>query len=139
MCSSGSGNGTLSLWKSCRRTAIFFCVTTAMMRYAKAIAHAVTDDVGAAEREAAGFDEALTRVPESRYVFNNRCLDILAIAGEMMRGEIEYRRGRFDTAFRHLRAAVELDDTLPYDEPWGWMQPDAPRTRRPAARTGSGR
>ncbi len=100
-----------------------FCVTTAMMRYAKAIAHAVTGDVDAAEREAAGFDEALTRVPESRYVFNNRCLDILAIAGEMMRGEIEYRRGRFDTAFRHLRAAVELDDNLPYDEPWGWMQP----------------
>ena len=29
----------------------------------------------------------------------------------------------FDTAFRHLRAAVELDDNLPYDEPWGWMQP----------------
>ena len=100
-----------------------FCVTTAMMRYAKAIAHAVTGDVDAAEREAAGFDAALTRVPESRYVFNNRCLDILAIAGEMMRGEIEYRRGRFDTAFGHLRAAVELDDNLPYDEPWGWMQP----------------
>ena len=100
-----------------------FCVTTAMMRYAKAVARAVTGDVDAAEREAASFDEALTRVPESRYVFNNRCLDILAIAGEMMRGEIEYRRGRFGTAFRHLRAAVELDDNLPYDEPWGWMQP----------------
>ena len=100
-----------------------FCVTTAMMRYAKAVAHAVTGDVDAAEHEAASFDEALTRVPESRYVFNNRCLDILAIAGEMMRGEIEYRRGHFDTAFGHLRAAVELDDNLPYDEPWGWMQP----------------
>ena len=100
-----------------------FCVTTAMMRYAKAVARAVTGDVDAAEREAASFDEALTRVPESRYVFNNRCLDILEIAGEMMRGEIEYRHGRFGTAFRHLRAAVELDDNLPYDEPWGWMQP----------------
>src|SRR5262252_8002810 len=22
-----------------------------------------------------------------------------------------------------LRRAVELDDALPYDEPWGWMQP----------------
>ena len=94
-----------------------------MMRYAKAVARAVTGDVDAAEREAASFDEALTRVPESRSVFNNQCLDILAIAREMMRGEIEYRRGRFDTAFGHLRAAVELDDNLPYDEPWGWMQP----------------
>ena len=23
----------------------------------------------------------------------------------------------------HLRRAIELDDALPYDEPWGWMQP----------------
>ena len=26
-------------------------------------------------------------------------------------------------AFAHLRRSVELDDALPYDEPWGWMQP----------------
>ena len=100
-----------------------FAVTTAMMRYARAVAHAVLGDVEAADREAAAFDDALARVPESRYVFNNRCLDILAVAQAMMRGEIEYRRGRFDAAFDHLRAAVALDDNLPYDEPWGWMQP----------------
>ena len=100
-----------------------FSVTTAMMRYAKAVAQAMTGDLDAADREAAAFDEAFARVPESRYVFNNRCLDILAVAKAMMRGEIEYRRGRFDSAFDHLRTAVELDDNLPYDEPWGWMQP----------------
>ena len=38
-------------------------------------------------------------------------------------GEIAYRRGEFDAAFAHLRKSVELDDNLPYDEPWGWMQP----------------
>ena len=100
-----------------------FCVTTAMLRYAGAVAHSVLGDLAAADREAAAFEAALARVPESRYVFNNRCVDILAVAREMMRGEIEYRRGRFDVAFEHLRAAVELDDHLPYDEPWGWMQP----------------
>ena len=100
-----------------------FSVTTAMMRYAKAVAHAVLGDLDAADREATAFDEALARVPESRYVFNNRCVDILAVAEAMMRGEVEYRRGRFDAAFERLRAAVELDDNLPYDEPWGWMQP----------------
>jgi tetratricopeptide (TPR) repeat protein len=41
----------------------------------------------------------------------------------MMRGEIEYRKGNIDRAFGHLRHSVELDDNLPYDEPWGWMQP----------------
>ena len=105
------------------RNGRLFSVTTAMMRYAKAVAHAVLGDLDAADREAAGFEEALARVPESRYVFNNRCIDILAVAEAMMHGEIEYRRGRFDAAFDRLRAAVELDDHLPYDEPWGWMQP----------------
>ena len=100
-----------------------FSVTTAMMRYARAVAHAVQGELDEADREAAAFDEALARVPESRCVFNNRCIDILAVAESMMRGEIEYRRGRFDAAFERLRAAVELDDNLPYDEPWGWMQP----------------
>ena len=41
----------------------------------------------------------------------------------MMDGEIAYRKGHFDEAFAHLRRSVELDDNLPYDEPWGWMQP----------------
>ena len=100
-----------------------FCVTTAMIHYAKAVAHAASGNVEAAEDEARHFDAAFAKVPPSRYVFNNTCLDILAIAAEMMRGEIEYRKGHFDTAFAHLRKSVELDDNLPYDEPWGWMQP----------------
>jgi tetratricopeptide (TPR) repeat protein len=48
---------------------------------------------------------------------------LLAIAEEMLQGEIAYRRGEHDAAFAHLRAAVALEDALPYDEPWGWMQP----------------
>jgi hypothetical protein len=48
---------------------------------------------------------------------------MLAIATEMLNGELEYRRGNFDVAFGHLRRSVELEDALPYDEPWGWMQP----------------
>jgi hypothetical protein len=41
----------------------------------------------------------------------------------MMRGEIEYRKKNYELAFTHLRKSVELDDNLPFDEPWGWMQP----------------
>jgi hypothetical protein len=41
----------------------------------------------------------------------------------MLDGELDYRRGSYDAAFGHLRRAVSLDDGLPYDEPWGWMQP----------------
>ena len=48
---------------------------------------------------------------------------MLAVAAEMLDGEMAYRKGECDDAFAHLRRAVELDDGLPYDEPWGWMQP----------------
>ncbi len=100
-----------------------YCVTTAMIWYAKAVANGVLGDVAEARRCAAQFDEAVQRVPASRYIFNNTCLDILAVAREMMLGEIAYREGAYDEAFAHLRKSVELDDHLPYDEPWGWMQP----------------
>ncbi len=100
-----------------------FCVTTAMIHYAKGVALAATARIDEADDERARFAEAVARVPETRYVFNNTCLDILAIAGEMLDGEIEYRRANFDAAFAHLRRSIELDDGLPYDEPWGWMQP----------------
>jgi len=39
----------------------------------------------------------------------------------MLEAELSYRKGDFDEAFDHLRRSVELDDNLPYDEPWGWM------------------
>ncbi len=100
-----------------------YCVTTAMMRYARAVAYASTGQVAEAEQEGRAFMAARDRVPESRMLFNNTCLDILAVAEAMMTGEIEYRKGDYDAAFEHLERAVELDDNLPYDEPWGWMQP----------------
>ena len=100
-----------------------YCVTTAVMRYARAVAYASTGHVDAAAAEREAFVAARDRVPESRMLFNNTCQDILAVADAMVAGEVEYRRGNFDAAFAHLNRAVELDDNLPYDEPWGWMQP----------------
>ena len=98
-------------------------VTTAMTHYAKGVAHAASRQVAEAAAEQARFAAAVARVPRSRTLFNNSCLDILAVAGTMLGGELEYRRGNYGEAFRLLRRAVELDDGLPYDEPWGWMQP----------------
>jgi tetratricopeptide (TPR) repeat protein len=100
-----------------------YLVTTAMTHYAKGVAHAASGQVAEAAGEQARFAAAVARVPRSRTLFNNTCLDILAVAGAMLDGEAEYRQGNHDEAFRLLRRAVELDDGLPYDEPWGWMQP----------------
>ncbi|WP_460353212.1 tetratricopeptide repeat protein [Mycobacterium sp. ZZG] len=100
-----------------------YCTTTATIHYGRGVAHAASGhpDRAAAEREL--FAAAYDRIPETRYLFNNTSRDILAVAAAMLNGEIDYRAGRFDDAFAHLRRAVDLDDNLPYDEPWGWMQP----------------
>jgi tetratricopeptide (TPR) repeat protein len=100
-----------------------FCVTTAMLHYAKGLAYAATGQVAEAERERALFDAAVGRVPDTRYFQNNVCLDILEVARAMLDGELEYRKGNFAVAFDHLRRSVQLEDTLPYAEPWAWMQP----------------
>ena len=100
-----------------------YCVTTAMTRYARGVALAALGDVTAAEEERAAFRAAVERVPETRTVFNNTCRDILGVAAAMLDGELEYRKGDHETAFARLREAVRLSDSLPYDEPWAWMQP----------------
>jgi tetratricopeptide (TPR) repeat protein len=100
-----------------------YCVTTALTHYAKGVAYAATSRVDQAERERESLLAAIAGVPESRYMFNNTAADILAVARAMLDGEIAYRAADYDAAWTHLRHAIELDDTLPYDEPWGWMQP----------------
>jgi tetratricopeptide (TPR) repeat protein len=100
-----------------------YCSVVAMMHYAKAVAHSALGNVAEAEAEKALFMAAKTRVPESRRVHNNTIVDLLGVAEEMLNGELEYRKGNFEKAFAHLRKSVERDDALPYDEPWGWMQP----------------
>jgi tetratricopeptide (TPR) repeat protein len=100
-----------------------YCHTTASLHYAKAVAHSALGEVVEAEAERARFMEARARVPDSRYLHNNRCIDLLDVAEQMLDGELEYRKGNHDRAFAHLRKAVELEDALNYDEPWGWIQP----------------
>ncbi|MGW0337317.1 hypothetical protein ACWD0J_36810 [Streptomyces sp. NPDC003011] len=98
-------------------------VTTAMLHYARGVAHSATHRIAEAETERRLFHEAVAEVPGTRMLFNNTCADILAIASAMLDGELEYRKGNLDAAFAALERSIDLDDNLPYDEPWGWMQP----------------
>ena len=100
-----------------------FLVTTAIYRYARALAYAASGDVLSADTEQKLFKHALEKVPETRLMFNNKCSDLLKIADSMLMGEIEYRKNNFETAFKYLTEAIDNEDSLPYDEPWGWMQP----------------
>ncbi|GAB7521504.1 tetratricopeptide repeat protein [Paraburkholderia sp. 2C] len=100
-----------------------YCSNVAMIHYAKAVAHSALGNVAEAEAEKASFMAAKSRVPDTRLVHNNTVVDLLSVADAMLDGELEYRKGNYDSAFAHLRRSVEISDALPYDEPWGWMQP----------------
>ncbi|CAM5442314.1 Tetratricopeptide repeat protein OS=Streptomyces tendae OX=1932 GN=GUR47_05215 PE=4 SV=1 [Streptomyces tendae] len=104
-------------------TAVLLTADRLELHYARGVALSATGRIAQAETERELFREAVARVPESRTLFNNTCADILAIASAMLDGELEYRRGDHAAAFAALERSIELDDSLPYDEPWGWMQP----------------
>ncbi len=101
----------------------FYCVSTTMLHYAKAVAYAALGEISKAEQHKFKFELSYQTIPDSRRIFNNTCLDVLSIAREMMNGEIEYRKRNYGLAFKHLEQSVYLDDNLNYAEPWGWMQP----------------
>jgi len=100
-----------------------YAATTALMLYAKTVAHSALGSIVEAEGCRADFLAAKDRVPETRRVHNNLVVDLLAVAEAMIDGELDYRRGDHEAAFAHLRRAVDIEDNLLYDEPWGWMQP----------------
>lgn len=97
--------------------------TTATAHYAKGIAHAATGDVESARKEQELFMKAWAQVPASRRAYNGKIIDVLEVAAAMLEGEIEYRCQNYDKAFESLRRAIEIEDKLPYSEPWSWMQP----------------
>lgn len=99
---------------------------TAAIRSARALAHAMRRDFPRALHEADHLDRvrrdhgAATVV---RVLHNNSVAALLAVDAVMVRGEIAYRQGRHDEGLALLRRAVDRQDRLNYDEPWGKMQP----------------
>lgn len=100
-----------------------YCVCTALLHYAKGMAHAALGKVEQAKAERELFRTTSKLIKETRTVFNNKCTDVVTVADAMLDGEIAYRSGDYDTAFAHLRESITRYDNLPFDEPWGWMQP----------------
>ncbi|MEM7723721.1 MAG: tetratricopeptide repeat protein [Pseudomonadota bacterium] len=100
-----------------------YVTTNALILYARAVALANLGRHGEAQEARAAFDAAYTAVPEERMLFQNSARDVLAVAEQMMLGELAFKSGDPDTGLAHLRAAVALDDGLAYEEPWAWPQP----------------
>eukprot|EP01060_Flectonema_neradi_P034918 TRINITY_DN626_c0_g1_i11.p1 TRINITY_DN626_c0_g1~~TRINITY_DN626_c0_g1_i11.p1 ORF type:complete len:571 (+),score=133.57 TRINITY_DN626_c0_g1_i11:49-1761(+) len=102
------------------------CVTTASLHYARALAFGIgRGDIESAEKEQAAFEDAFKKVPPGmgRLLHNNTGVDLLSVNREMMKGELLFVKGKHEEAVAALKEAIKLEDALPYDEPWGIMQP----------------
>ena len=98
---------------------------TAMWHAARGLAHAAQGRVDEAETERAAVakikdDPALKTLGVSSVNF---AASIVAIAHEVLSGEIEARRRRAGEAARHFGEAVAIEDNLTYMEPPDWPVP----------------
>ncbi|MEN8230921.1 MAG: tetratricopeptide repeat protein [Bacteroidota bacterium] len=98
-------------------------LTTAFWHYGRTVAFAATGRVDEATEEYNALLNAYKLVPDSRLIGNNPGKTVLDIGVLMAKGELEYRKENYEEAFNLLREAVQKDDELRYDEPWGWMMP----------------
>ena len=80
-------------------------VTTILLVYAKAIAHATLGDFESARSYQKQFIELYHEIPEWHVMANNPTRKILAVGEAMMNGEVEYHAGNHELGFRYLREA----------------------------------
>ncbi|MEX0613533.1 MAG: tetratricopeptide repeat protein [Pirellulales bacterium] len=76
-----------------------------------------------AHREIELLDEVAAGLTDEWKVGNNPAAEVIAVARAMAEGELAYREGQHESAFKLLREAVAFEESLSYDEPPGWMQP----------------
>jgi tetratricopeptide (TPR) repeat protein len=98
-------------------------ISRTMRHYARAVAYAAKDDFESARKEQAAFAESRTQVPAEAVFGTNPASAILAIAEQVMNGEILYRSGNTEAGLAALREGVRREDAMFYDEPPDWIQP----------------
>ena len=97
--------------------------TRAFHHAARAIAYAAKGDTANARNAQRVFIERAKLVPKEDFVSNNSCEALLAVAIPMVEGEILIAEGKIDSGIEQLRAAIQKEDALKYDEPPGWLIP----------------
>src|SRR5712671_3992771 len=97
--------------------------TSALHHAARAIAYAAKGDTASARNAQSVFVERAKLVPKEDFVSNNSCEALLAVAIPMVEGEILIAEGKIDRGIEQLRAAIQKEDALKYDEPPGWLIP----------------
>ena len=97
--------------------------TRAFHHAARAIVYAAKRDTVNARKAQSVFVERAKLVPKEDFVSNNSCEALLGVAIPMAEGEILIAEGKIDSGIQQLRAAIQKEDALKYDEPPGWLIP----------------
>lgn len=98
-------------------------LSRAERHFARSIAFSALGKTAEARDELRQMDEVAAQFTDEWKMGNNMAAEVVAIARKMAEGEIAYRDGDKEQAFKLLGEAVELEENLKYDEPPGWMQP----------------
>ena len=91
--------------------------------YARGVAQAALGKIDAARAEQKAFNEARAKVPADAQFGNNTGPNLVAVAADVLDGEIAFRAGERDRGLDALRRGVEAEDRLRYDEPPDWILP----------------
>lgn len=94
-----------------------------MRHFARGVAFAAKKQPEKARAEQVEFRRLKEEVPEEAFFALNVASNVLAVADNMLEGEILYREGNVDAAIVKLEKAAELEDDLRYTEPPDWIQP----------------
>jgi len=95
-------------------------VSTAMWRYARAVALSARGDRTGAARERDAFAAVTAAVPAGQPWGQNKAAGVLALAGEALAARIAASPA---DAISHWQRAVQMQDALVYDEPPDWYYP----------------
>lgn len=98
--------------------------THALWRYSRAVAYANTGKVENAEKEKGLFMAEIGAFPSNAmFGEQNLAREVFGVATHVIEARIAAAKGQKEQAVGHWKKAVEIQDTLNYDEPADWYYP----------------
>jgi tetratricopeptide (TPR) repeat protein len=98
-------------------------LSTVLSHFARGVAFARMGDIPAAEREHQQFEDARKALTDDPGFMQNSPRNVARVAGGILDGRIAEAKGDRARAMRAYQRAVEVQDTLDYNEPADWFYP----------------
>jgi tetratricopeptide (TPR) repeat protein len=98
--------------------------THALWLYSRTLAYAQTGKLPQAEKEKDLFTSEIAAFPpDAMFGEMNKAKDVFGVARQVLEARIAAAKGQKEAAVEHWKKAVEIQDTLNYDEPADWYYP----------------